>query len=245
MTKREKRVAVCAAVASAMLFASIGVHAQESANDDLDSCVKHEQIVGTAKGAGLGALAGLGAMLVAHKKEDAGKAALIGAVAGGVAGWATSFYTANETCYKKNPAWIPESKLNRTKDYDKIKKEIHYNAKQGPLAKMQSIQVPGPVTPNSQAEVTSTFIVMTPNGADAPVTIDRKLFVIEDGKEKEVAFPGHSSQQLTLEPGQQQDVSHIPIPPDAKPGSTYRVQMAVTTDGSPTAVASQQFTVTQ
>ena len=111
---------------------------------------------------------------------------------------------------QKNPAWIPESKLNRTKDYDKIKKEIHYNAKQGPLARMQSIRVPGPVTANSQAEVTSTFIVMTPNGADAPVTIDRKLFVIADGKETEVAFPGHSFQQLTLEPGKQQDVSHIP-----------------------------------
>lgn len=246
MDKKEKRASACLVVATAMLFASIGAHAQESANDDLDSCVKHEQLVGTAKGAGLGALAGLGAMLVSHKKEDAGKAALIGAVAGGVAGWATSFYTANATCYKKNPAWIPESQIKRTKDYDKIKKEIRYNPKQGPLTKVQSIQVPASVTANSQAEVTSTFIVMTPHGDDAPVTIERKLFVTPvDGQEEEVTFTGHGSEQKTLEPGQQQDISHIAIPSDAKPGSVYRVQMTVATDGGQPDIQSQRFTVTQ
>jgi hypothetical protein len=219
-----------------MMFMGVGANAQESANDDLNSCVKKEQVLTTAKGAGLGALAGLSAMLVSHKNEDAGKAALIGAVAGGVAGFATAYYTAIDTCYKKNPSWIPESKLQRTKDYDKVKKEIHYNPKQGFVTKVRSIDVPAVVAAGSQAEVTSNFIVMTPQGDDAPVTIERKLFVVEGDKQTEVPFQTqNATQQLTLEPGEQQDTVHVPIPPDAKPCSKfiYQVSVASSSGGKP------------
>ena len=43
--------------------------------------------------------------------------AAIGAVVGGAAGFATAYFTAIDTCYKQNPAWIPESKIERTKAY--------------------------------------------------------------------------------------------------------------------------------
>jgi hypothetical protein len=245
MTKKGMRAALCVTVAGGMLFSVFNVNAQESANDDLNSCVKKEQIVTTAKGAGLGALAGLGAMLVAHKKEDAGKAALIGAVAGGVAGFATAYFTAVDTCFKKNPSWIPESKLQRTKDYDKVKREIHYRASQGTVTKVESVRVADTVAAGSQAEITSTFIVMTPKGDDAPVTIERKLFsVSDDSKESPVPFPGHTdSQQITLEPGEQQDVVHLPISGDQKPGSKYHVQVSVASGGHAPATSDAYFTV--
>lgn len=246
MRTREKRAAACVAVATAMLFAGTGAYAQESANDDLNSCVKKEQVVTTAKGAGLGALAGLGAMLVSHKNEDAGKAALIGAVVGGVAGFATAYYTAIDTCYKKNPSWIPESKLQRTKDYGKVKKEIHYSPKQGFVTKVRSIDVPTAITAGSLAEVTSNFIVMTPQGDDAPVTIERKLFVVDGDKQTEVPFqPQGSPQQLTLEPGEQQDMVHIPIPPDAKPNSKFIYQVSVASNGGKPDVQQKELTVSQ
>jgi hypothetical protein len=245
MSTMKVSAAACVAAAGCMLFVVSSAKAQESADDDLNSCVRKEQIVTTAKGAGIGALAGLGAMLVAHKKEDAGKAALIGAVAGGVAGFATAYYTAVDVCFKKNPSWIPESKLQRTKDYDRVKKEIHYRASQGTVTKVESIQISDPVAAGNQAEVNSTFIVMTPKGDDAPVTIERKLFAVSEDKETEVPFPAGSnnSQQVTLEPGEQQDTVHIPIAKDAKSGSKYRVQISVASNGNAPAVSSQVFTV--
>ena len=243
MNKRKIRGATGVAIVCGLLFVASGVQAQESADAALNSCVKKEQVLSTAKGVGLGAIAGIGAMFAVHKTQDAGKAALIGAVAGGIAGFATAYYTAVDTCFKKNPAWIPESKLERTKDFDSVKHQIGYRADQGPLTKVRSVRVSAPVTPGGQAEVTSDFIVMNPHGDDAPITIQRKLFVDTDGKETELAFPGGGSQQITVEPGEQRNVVHIPIPQDAKPGSDYRIEVGVSTEGSPMAVESGRYTV--
>ncbi len=238
-----------AAVVVAMLFTNGVANAQESANDELNACVKHEQLVTTAKGVGIGAITGLTAMLATHKNSDAGKAALIGAVAGGVAGgiagFATAYYTAVDTCFKKNPSWMPESDIQRTKDYDNVRKQIHYRTAQGIVTRVESVNVAGPVKADSQAEVDTAFIVMTPNGAETPVTLERKLFVVDGSKETEVPFPGRTTEQRTFEPGEQKDVVRIPIPHDAKAGSVYRVQFSVAAGDKPPVVASQQFTVTE
>ena len=55
----------------AALSVTTAVQAQESANAELDACVRDEQIALTAKGAGLGALAGLSATLFSGNKDDA------------------------------------------------------------------------------------------------------------------------------------------------------------------------------
>lgn len=250
MRKEKTTGKACIAVAMAILFTSGVAQAQESANDELNSCVKKEQVLTTAKGAGIGAITGLTAMLVTHKNQDAGKAALIGAVAGGVAGgiagFATAYYTAIDTCYKKNPSWMPESNIQRTKDYDNVKKQIHYRPSQGIVTRVESVNVAGPVKAAGQAEVDSAFIIMTPDGAETPVTVERKLFVLgDDGKETEVKFPGQTSEQHTFAPGEQTDVVRIPVPPDAKAGSVYRVQFSVAAGEKAPVVASQKFTVTE
>ncbi|NPT33732.1 hypothetical protein [Paraburkholderia xenovorans] len=241
--KKHMKAAVCATVATGLLFIGSGADAQESANDDLNSCVRHEQIVSTAKGVGIGALTGLTAMLVSHKKDDAVKGALIGAAVGGVAGFATAYYTAVSTCFKKNPAWLPESDIQRTKDYDNVKRAIKYKPAQGIITRTESVDVGGTVKADGQADVSSSFILMTPNGAEAPVTIERKLYSVSDDKETEVPFPGRTSEQRTFEPGEQKDTVHIPIPHDAKAGSTYRVQFSVAAADRPPSIASQTFTV--
>lgn len=79
---------------------------KQSASDDLNSCVRKEQILTTAKGAGIGAVTGFAAMLVSNKKNDAVKGAVVGAAVGGIAGFATAYYTAIDTCYKKSPSWV-------------------------------------------------------------------------------------------------------------------------------------------
>src|SRR5258708_2581865 len=172
--------------AASLLQLSANVQAQESANADLTSCVRNEQIVTTAKGAGAGAIAGLSAMFVAHKSNDAVKGALIGAAVGGAVGFATDYYTAIDTCYKKNPSWKPESKLERTQSYDQLKKKIKYKPSQGIVAHAESVDIVAPVKADSQAEMNSTFYVMTPDGAETNVTVERKLFVMNGDKEEQV-----------------------------------------------------------
>jgi len=233
-----------AAVATGLLLSAANVSAQESANDELNACVKKEQLVTTAKGAGAGALAGFTSMLVAHKNQDALKATLIGAAAGGIAGFAVAYYTAIDTCYKKNPDWLPESDIQRTKDYDNVRKEIHYKSSQGIVTRAESVTVAQPVHADGQAQIDSQFIVMTPDGAETPVTVERRLYVVGDGgKETQVPFPGRTSEQHTFAPGEQQDSVRVPIPHDAKPGTVYRFEIAVSAGGQPPAVASQRFSV--
>ena len=57
---------------------------------------------------------------------------------GGIAGFATAYYTAVDTCFKKNPAWLPESDIQHTKDYDKVKREIRYKPSQGIVTRTES-----------------------------------------------------------------------------------------------------------
>lgn len=239
-------IGVLAAVATGTLILSTGAYAQESANDDLNSCVRKEQVLATAKGAGIGALTGFAAMLVSNKKDDAVKGAVIGAAVGGIAGFAKAYYTAIDTCFKKNPSWVPESNIQHTRSFDKVKKDLKYKASQGVVAKAGTVTVDEPVKADGQAVVNSSFALMTPDGAERQVSIERKLYVIgDDGKETLVPFPGRTTEERTFEAGEQTDTVHIPIPHDAKGGSAYRVEFSVAADNKPASVASQKFTVSE
>lgn len=242
-----KRSAATVAVISGMMFAASQAFAQESANDDLNSCVRKEQILTTAKGAGIGALTGFAAMLVSNKKNDAVKGAVVGAAVGGVAGFATAYYSAIDTCYKKNPSWIPESNIQHTKSFDKVKKDLKYKPSQGIVVRANSVAIGEPVKADGQAVVNSTFALMTPNGAEQSVAIERKLYVVgEDGKETLVPFPGHTGpEEHIFEPGEVTDTVRVPIPHDAKPGGVYRVEFTVAADNKPASVAFGNFKVSE
>ncbi|MEM5439931.1 hypothetical protein [Paraburkholderia diazotrophica] len=240
------RAAALTAVATGMLILSSGAQAQESANDDLNSCVHKEQILTTAKGAGIGALTGFAAMLVSNKKDDAVKGAAVGAAVGAIAGFATAYYTAIDTCFKKNPAWIPESNFQRTKSFEKVKKDLKYKSSQGVVVKANSVTIDGPVKADGQAVVNSTFDLMTPDGAEKSIAIERKLYVIgDDGKETLVPFPGRNTEEHVFEAGEQTDTVRVPVPHGAKAGSSYRVEFSVAADNKPASVASQKFTVSE
>ena len=230
---------------ASLLQLSPNVQAQESANAELNSCVRNEQIVTTAKGAGAGAIAGLSAMFVTHKSNDAVKGALIGAAVGGAAGFATAYYTAIDTCYKKNPSWKPESKLERTKSYEELKKKIKYKPSQGIVARAETVDIVAPVKADSQAEMNSTFYVMTPDGAETNITVERKLFVVTGDKEEQVVFPGDATQPYTVAGGEQRDTVRIPIAKDTKAGTVYRVEFNIAAAGMPPSTASKTFAVTE
>ena len=227
----------------ALLCLSTAAQAQESANPKLDACVKDEQIALTAKGAGLGAMAGLGASLFSSNKEDALKKAAIGAALGGAAGFATAYFTAVDNCFKKDPSLIPESQIERTQDYAQVKKSAKYKPSQGIRAEATKLEMPGSVKAGTMLDVVSFFQVLTPDGAETPVTIERKLFAIVDGKETQVTFSGKSSEQRTLPPGGHKDTAHLPIPAKAQAGTRYRVEFSISADGKPASTVQGTVTV--
>lgn len=230
-------------VAVVLMCVSTVVHAQESANADLDVCVKEQQIALTAKGAATGAALGLGAALFSQNKDNALKKAAIGAAVGGAAGFATAYFTAIDTCYKKNPSWIPESKIERTKNYAQVKKDTKYKPSEGIKAQTTKLAMPATIKAGEALDILSTFIALTPNGAETPVTIERKLFAIVDGKEQPLTFTGKGSEERTVEPGEHQDKANLPIPSDAKAGTQYRFEFSVSAGGKPASSATSTVTV--
>lgn len=231
---------------AAILLSSAGsAFSQESAYADLNACTKGEQIKLTAKGALTGALAGFGAAFLSGKKDDAGKAALLGAAVGGAAGFATAYYNAMATCYKLNPTWLPESNIVRdpSKSYEEVKKENNYNSKEGIKVLAKKIDMATSVTAGSKLDINSTFDVMTPDGAETSFVIDRKLFVIEGDKETALEFPWKASVARTEQPGRHNDIVKLPISENAKVGTVYRVEFSVTAEGKAPTVISKTVTV--
>lgn len=206
-----------------------GGNAAESAYEDLNACTRKEQIKMTAKGAGMGALTGLGAALLSGNKDDMAKGAIIGAVGGGVAGFATAYYSAVETCIKKNPEWIPESKLELTKTYDQVKKEMKYNKRQGIVVQSKKIDMPAKVKAGDHFDINTTYWVMTPDKAETTVQIERKLFVVRDGAEMLVPFPENQRNKdpRVVEPGAYTEKVTVFTPSDFKPGDVLRVEVGV------------------
>jgi len=232
-------------IAIALLSSAGAVSAQESAYADLDACTKGEQIKLTAKGALTGALAGFGAAFLSGKKDDAAKAAVLGAAVGGAAGFATAYYNAIGTCYKANPSWKPESNIGRdqNKSYTQVNKENNYKPKEGIKVLTKQMEMATTVKPGTNLDINSTFDVMTPDGAETVVVIERKLFVIEDGKESPLNFPGTASESRTLEAGRNKDSVKLPIPAEAKAGSVYRVEFSAAASGKAPAIISKTVTV--
>jgi len=237
-------------VVASLLFplASTFSYGQESANADLDSCVTQEQTILTAKGAGMGLVAGLGAAFFGKNKDDSVKKAAIGAAVGtavgAAAGFATAYYTAVDTCFKKNPSWVPESKIERTKQYDQVKKDIKYNAKRdGEKAVAVKVDMPPTAKAGEKIEMATRFVAMTPTGSEAHVKVERKLVAISEGKETIVPFPGQTKEERTVEAGENVDLSHLPIPSEAKTGSQYRYEFSVSMADKPASIASQTVTV--
>ncbi len=223
------------AIATLLCLVSAVSQAQEAVSDaERDKCVKEEQMTGAAKGAGMGALAGVGAAILSGgNKQDAVKKVAAGAVVGGTAGFAMAYYGAIDACNKKNPAWITESKIERTKDYARVKRDTKYQSKEGIKAEATKLDIPTSVKPGAVLDLVSTFYALTPKGEETTVALSRKWFAIEDDKETALPYSGKGTEERTIEPGEHKDTGRISISADAKPGSKYRYEFSVSVDGKP------------
>jgi hypothetical protein len=228
------------------LLASAAVQAQESANDQLDQCIQKEKVKTALKGSALGALAGFGKSLLVDKdksNKDVAKNVAIGAVAGGAIGLVTAHYQAAGKCFRKNPSWVPESQLERSKGYEQAVKDYGYQPKQGTVAAIRELRVANKVQAGQKLDITMSFAALTPTGAETPVTIERKLFAVEpDGKEVQLPFMGKGSEERVMEAGEHTDHGSLPIPADGA-GTIFRIEYSVSANKQAPAVRSALVTV--
>ena len=216
------------AVTAVVLGASIaGAHAQQAVTSDLDSCINSEKVSYTVKGAAAGAFTGVLTSFLGGKKDNAGKAALVGAVAGGAIGYATAYYKAAGICMQKNPSWVPESNIQRTSNYEAIISEFKYTPAKGDFIVARKLQVPEAVKQGGVLEVKAKFVVLTPDGSEAKVKIVHKLFVIADNKEEEVPFFGKGVEERVVENGEHEDKLDLPIDKEAPIGSKFRIEYRI------------------
>ena len=201
--------------------------AQEAVTSDLDSCINSEKVSQTVKLAAVGAVTGLLGAYLGGKKNDAGKAALIGAAAGGAIGYATAYYKAAGACIKKNPSWVPESLILRNPNYQDVINEFGYTPAKGNFSFMRKLEVPQTVKQGESLQVKARFIVLTPDGGEAKVKIVRKLFAIAENNEEEVPFIGKGEEERVVENGEHEDVFNIPVGKDVPVGSKIRVEYRV------------------
>lgn len=208
--------------------------AGESVTSDQDKCITQKKVAYTAKGAVAGALTGwLGAKAVG-KTEDQGKAALIGAVAGGSLGFLTAWNKAVDACKKEHPDWIVESDITRSPNYDAVVAEFHYKPPQkDSIAVVRPLQMPEPVKPGDTANIQAKFVILTPDGGEAKVKIERKFFVVADGKEEPISFPGKDSEDRVVENGEQVDAFNLPIDKAVPVDTKIRVQYAISLNDAP------------
>ncbi|MGK5049226.1 hypothetical protein ACQ4WP_25510 [Janthinobacterium sp. GB4P2] len=234
------------AVLCALTFVASNVAAQESAYSDLNSCVQSEQVTATAKGAAVGALTGLGASLFGGmKKKDAIKATALGALAGGGIGFVKAYYEATNTCYTKNPSWVPASNITRSATLAQAKKAAKYKPSEGIKTAIMGIDMPTSVPSGTASIPMSTkFTVLTPDDAETPVEISRKIYIIENGKEEPMPFTaGRSSEVKTFEPAQHTDTINFPLSSDFKPGMQLRYEVQMKTASTPVVTESKTVTI--
>jgi hypothetical protein len=226
------------------LIASAPLQAQESANQELDQCIQQETAKSALKGLALGGLAGFGkSMLSNDKDKKVAKNIAIGAAAGGVIGLVTAYYQAAGKCFAKNPSWIPESKLERSKGYEQAVKDYKYKPKQGIIVAIRDLRIANTVKAGEKLDITMTFVALTPTGAEVPVTLERKLFAVApDGKETPLPFMGKGSEERVFEAGEHTDTASLPIPTGTA-GSSFRIEYSVSVDKQAPAIRSAVVTV--
>lgn len=242
------------AVALAALLPALGPlaappsWAQQSASAALDECIRGQQRSSGLTGGLLGALGGLGIHLGRRNGDDRGNerggvSISLGAGTGGALGLASAYFNATGACFKQHPEWVPESRLERGQDYDTLVQQTAYRPEQGLLARSTQVEMPAQARPETAVEVRSRFILLTPDGAEASVQIERRLFAVVEGQENALPLPAQAQEKRVLPPGEHLDLVRLPIPKDAPLGTVYRLEFRISVGEQPASSAQAQVQV--
>lgn len=233
--------------------------AQQSVQAQLDECIRNEQrTMGTA-GSVIGFLSRFSVSVTRSESPRAAQAqdmattrggnnnrpggggglvaGIGGAAAGGALGLASAWFNAMAACLDDHPEWVPASRLDPGGDYRKLADAAGYKPEHGLQARVLATSLPAEARPDTAIQVNNRFLVLTPNGEETTVLIERRLFVFAEGEEMELRLPAHMREWRVLPAGEHVDVLRLPIPKDAPLGVSYRVEFSVSVPPVPAASA--------
>lgn len=219
--------------------------AQESANPALEDCIRQELRAASVKGAALGALGSLSIGLLGRKDDRKVEARqlTLGASAGGAMGLATRYFTAAGLCFERHPEWIPESQLDRGPGYEEARQAHGYRPEQGVLLKALALEMPERIAAGQILPIRARFVLFTPDGAELPLQIERRLYAIAEGRTQALRFPGHEREERRLPAGENQDLARLPVPKEVPSGVAYRCEWLVSVAGQPAITLSATVSV--
>ena len=214
--------------------------AQQAVNADLDACIHEVQRTEARKGAVLGFLGGLGGGVAGVRQGDGGSVGIhvgVGTASGGALGLAVAYYTAVDSCLKKNPSWIPASRLERSAQYADAVAKHAYEPRQGIVMQALGIEGPSSVVAGAELVLQGRLLLLTPLGDEQPVEIERRFFVRSDKDEKALRHLGHTQERRVLGAGEHLDEARLPIPGSLPAGVEFRYVLLVRMEGMAPSVA--------
>jgi len=181
-----------------------GVMAQESANADLDQCMKAAAAQGAVAGAIVGGIFGA---IVGGDSRNRDRNAIAGAAAGAAAGGFLAWRNSWATCSSK----FVKAESVKTSDHVITSKRVGYN-NQGIYGKITGTRVrPFPEVRGGQSmELSVQYDILSPDGRDVEATILREIFCKDDNGSfvQVVSFP----ERRIVQSGQQVSKGEIRIP---------------------------------
>ena len=225
------------------LLACMPVGAQTAMQRHLDDCISLAQKSDAAAGGVLGFLSHF-SVSVSHtsstgstppppppppdnNNRSSGLNAATATAVGGAMGLATAYFHAMADCLEDHPDWLPESQLQRAVDYKAAMARAGYESAQGIVIKPESVDMPAEARPETKFQVRSRFLVLTPDGGETKVQIERKLFAVVNGNEEAITIPAPAQERRTLAAGEHEDVVNLVIPKEAPLGTVYRVEFSI------------------
>ena len=245
-------VATLGLFALSSLFAGMPVCAQTAMQRHLDDCISVAQKSDAAAGGVLGFLSHF-SVSVSHtsstgspppppppppdnSNRSSGLNAATATAVGGAMGLATAYYRAMADCLEDHPDWLPESQLKRAADYKAAIARAGYESAQGIVIKPEAVDMPAEARPETKFQVHSRFLVLTPDGGETKVQIERRLFAVVNGNEEAITIPAPAQERRTMAAGEHEDVVNLIIPKEAPLGTIYRVEFSISS-GSKNATA--------
>ena len=107
---------------------------------------------------------------------------------------------------------------------------------QGIVIKPEAVDMPAEARPETKFQVHSRFLVLTPDGGETKVQIERRLFAVVNGNEEAMTIPAPAQERRTMAAGEHEDVVNLIIPKEAPLGTIYRVEFSISS-GSKNATA--------
>ena len=212
--------------------------AQQSVQTKLDECIVREQKGDAAAGGILGFLSHFSVGVSRssgtapppdnrQQSSGGGGGAVTATAAGSAMGLATAYFNAMKDCLEDHPDWLPATQLGRREDYRAAMARVGYEPSQGLVLRPEAVDMPAEARPETKFQVRSRFLVLTPDGAEASVYIERRLFAIANGQEEQLTIPAQPEEKRTLPAGEHEDVINLLIPKDVPLGVSYRVEFIV------------------